>query len=107
MLRLLGFRDVDKRGTTVLDLGFRVSGAERKEKGQDDLGGCQNYGPFLGTLNIRGRIILGNPKRDHNFDNHPFRVHTKRRWMKKILHLENPQCFIASHELRSIESCKI
>ena len=24
-----------------------------------DLGGCQNYGPFLGTLNIRGRIIIG------------------------------------------------
>ena len=21
--------------------------------------GCQNYGPFLGTLNIRGRIIIG------------------------------------------------
>ena len=35
------------------------------------MGGCQNYGPFLGTLNIRCRIILGIPKRDHNFDNHP------------------------------------
>ena len=23
------------------------------------MGGCQNYGPFLGTLNIRGRTILG------------------------------------------------
>ena len=23
------------------------------------MGGYQNYGPFLGTLNIRGRIILG------------------------------------------------
>ena len=23
------------------------------------MGGCQNYGPFLGTLNIRGRIIMG------------------------------------------------
>ena len=23
------------------------------------MGGCQNYGPFLGTLNIRGRIIVG------------------------------------------------
>ena len=23
------------------------------------MGGCQNYGPFLGTLNIRGRIIIG------------------------------------------------
>ena len=24
--------------------------------------GCQNYGPFLGTLNIRGRIIIGTQK---------------------------------------------
>ena len=23
------------------------------------MGGCQNYGPFLGTLNIRGRTIIG------------------------------------------------
>ena len=23
------------------------------------IGGCQNYGPFLGTLNIRCRIIIG------------------------------------------------
>ena len=23
------------------------------------LGGCQNYDPFLGTLNIRCRIIMG------------------------------------------------
>ena len=26
------------------------------------LGGCQNYGPFLGTLNIRCRTILGTQK---------------------------------------------
>ena len=26
------------------------------------MGGCQNYGPFLGTLNIRGRIIIGTHK---------------------------------------------
>ena len=24
-----------------------------------DLGGCQNYGPFLGTLSIRCRILIG------------------------------------------------
>ena len=30
--------------------------------------GCQNYGPFLGALNIRCRR---DPKKDHNFDNHP------------------------------------
>ena len=23
------------------------------------MGGCRNYGPFLGTLNIRCRIIIG------------------------------------------------
>ena len=27
-----------------------------------DMGGCQNYGPFLGTLNIRCRIIIGTQK---------------------------------------------
>ena len=26
------------------------------------MGGCQNYGPFLGSLNIRCRIIIGTPK---------------------------------------------
>ena len=27
------------------------------------MGGCQNYGPFLGTLNIRCRIIIGTQKK--------------------------------------------
>ena len=27
------------------------------------MGGCQTYGPFLGTLNIRCRIIIGIQKR--------------------------------------------
>ena len=36
------------------------------------MGGCQNYGPLLGTLNIRGRAIIGIQKKDHNFDNHPY-----------------------------------
>ena len=35
------------------------------------LGGCQNYGPFLGTLNIRCCIIIGNQK-GTNFDNRPY-----------------------------------
>ena len=35
------------------------------------VGGCQNYGPCWGTLNNRCRNILGHPKTDHNFDNHP------------------------------------
>ena len=34
------------------------------------LGGCQNYGPFLGTLNIKCRIYQRS-KKDHDFDNHP------------------------------------
>ena len=27
-----------------------------------DMGGCQNYGPFLGTLNNGCRIIMGTQK---------------------------------------------
>ena len=38
----------------VAGLGFR-----KYVSADVDVGGCQNYGPFLGTLNIRGRIILG------------------------------------------------
>ena len=37
------------------------------------MGGCQNYGPFLGTLNIRCHILDKDPKRGHNFDNHPYK----------------------------------
>ena len=37
-----------------------------------DMGGCQKYGPFLGTLNIRGRSIIGIQERDHDFDIHPY-----------------------------------
>ena len=32
--------------------------------------GWPNYGPFLGTLNIRDRRT-GDPKSDHSFDNLP------------------------------------
>ena len=35
-----------------------------------EMGGCQNYGPFLGGLNIACRLIIGIQKRHHNFDNH-------------------------------------
>ena len=38
------------------------------------MGGYQNYGPFLGTLKIRCRIINRDPKRDHKFDSHPCRA---------------------------------
>ena len=36
------------------------------------MGGCQNSGLFLGTLNIRRRIII-RIQRDHNVDNHPYK----------------------------------
>ena len=36
------------------------------------MGGCQNYGPFLGTLKIRCRIIRGIQIKDHKFNNHPY-----------------------------------
>ena len=42
------------------------AGAARRRGAEDVdthlVGGCQNYGPFLGTLNIRCRIIIGTQK---------------------------------------------
>ena len=38
------------------------------------MGDCQNYGPFLGPYSNTGSNTgpsLGDPKRDHNFDNPP------------------------------------
>ena len=40
-------------GKCVLDANLRVGGR---------VGGCQNYGPFLGALNTRCRIIIEAPK---------------------------------------------
>ena len=40
------------------------------------MGGCQNYGPFLGPIIIR-HLIFRDPKGDHSFDNHPYTyIHT-------------------------------
>ena len=36
------------------------------------MGGCQNDGPCVATLNIRCRTVIMIQKRDHNFDNHPY-----------------------------------
>ena len=39
-----------------------------------EMGDCQNYGPFLGPYYNTGPNtgpFLGDPKRDHNFDNPP------------------------------------
>ena len=43
---------------------FWLAGNEGMDKKMEanvvgHMAGCQNYGPFLGTLNIRGRIIVG------------------------------------------------
>ena len=35
------------------------------------MGGCQNYGPFLVPIIIR-HLMFRVPKKDHNFDNHPY-----------------------------------
>ena len=35
-------------------------------------GGCRNYGPFLDSFCNTAPNISGTPKRDHNFDNHPY-----------------------------------
>ena len=66
-------------------LWFQVDGGG----GGDELAICQNLGPFSGTLNMGGcqndgpfldpyyntaPNIEGTPKRDHNFDNHPYDV---------------------------------
>ena len=37
--------------------------------------------PFLGTLNYRCRIIIGTPKRDHDFDNHPHASALRLKWV--------------------------
>ena len=36
------------------------------------MGGCQNYGPLFDPYYGTAPNILGYPKRDHNFDNHPY-----------------------------------
>ena len=36
------------------------------------MGDCQKYGPFWGPYSTTGPN-LGDPKRDHNFDNPPYR----------------------------------
>ena len=45
---------------------FRLPGLRSKMY----MGDCQNYGPFLGPYYITGPN-LGDPKRDHIFDNPP------------------------------------
>ena len=37
-----------------------------------DVSGCQNYDPFLGHPKYEVPYYNRDPKRDHNFDNHPY-----------------------------------
>ena len=42
------------------------------------MGGCQNYGQFFGYPKYEVPYFNRDPKRDHNFDNHPhIHVHIK------------------------------
>ena len=38
------------------------------------MGGGQNYGPFLGYPKYEVPYYNKDPKRDHNFDNHPYTI---------------------------------
>ena len=51
-------RAIIKRSGLVAYLGL----GKEKCSTHPDLSGCQNYGPFLGTLNIRGRIMIETQK---------------------------------------------
>ena len=59
----------------ILGLYWGYMGDNGKEDGNYYIGVIYIYihpsSPSLGTLNIRCRIIIGYPKRDHNFDNQP------------------------------------
>ena len=57
---IVGWYGTTIRAFTVLSRGqMLVFGL-----GFNYMGGCPNYGPFLGTLNIRCRIIIGIKKKD-------------------------------------------
>ena len=48
--------------------------SQLNKKIENQMGDCQNYGPFLGPYYNTGPNMgpnLGNPKKDHNFDNLP------------------------------------
>ena len=52
------------------------------QKSRTNLGDCQNYGPLLGPYYNTGPNKgpnLGDPKRDHNFDNPPPSLNPKLR----------------------------
>ena len=60
------------------------------------MGGCQNYGPFLGPYYNTGPN-LGDPKRDHNFDNPPYNsyIQPPSTYMYIYIHIYSPVAFVA------------
>ena len=71
------FEDQRGRGNSRLltytqDVSQHIVGLFWRKLNIMHIGGCQNDGPFVGTLNNRCCIIIGIPKRDHSFDNHPY-----------------------------------
>ena len=47
------------------------------------MGGCQNHGPFLDPY-YNTADILRVPKRDHNFDNHPYDANRMLTWQQEL-----------------------
>ena len=58
LMKLFKFPGVNPRPETLSQSG-KGSSLGPFARSFTQLGGCQKYGPFLGTLNIRGRIIIG------------------------------------------------
>ena len=61
----IGFKNgnvqMDCRGD-LSQITWRMSLSRERSGKEFQVSGCQNYGPFLGTLNIRCRIIIGTQK---------------------------------------------
>ena len=60
------------------------------------IGGCQNYGPFLGLYYSTAPHIQGTQRKGHNFDNHPYALGVPISWVpnwRKIfsIHRSTPQ----------------
>ena len=47
----------------TFEAAFQLTCGESVGFSNSQVGGCQNYGHFLGTLNIKCRIIIGTQKK--------------------------------------------
>ena len=64
---------MDRSGSSSLDAS--EAGGQAMSATCLHMGDCQNYAPFLGPNYNTGPntgLNLGDPKRDHNFDNLPY-----------------------------------